>query len=367
MDNIKDDGFLFFFICPLRFRQIARFPDKKYIPATTLQLHPFCVISKEIFRVIQSLFIFYFFILLTACQHKELCYDHHHTEKVCVVFDWRNAPDADPGKMWVYLYPDDGGEVQLYEFSGRNGDTLDLPYGSYRGICLNSDSHVQTYRGTEKYETCEVYAVDGRLGVRSASAPRAEGAESQILVQSPDRLWTDRQENIHVVRGNGLHTITFYPSWKLQKIHLLIDSVDNLETVLAGGICGSISGMAGGRLPGMDKLSPEQVTIPFSVARTGGNRSSLEADFFVYGHCQDRQNPHHIMLYVTQSDGSRYYYDYDVTDQLHKGDWKNEAVIYIHLDRLKIPGILPPAPGGEDGGFQPDMDQWESVDVPLQM
>ena len=46
--------------------------------------------------------------LLTACEHKDLCYEHPHSASVEVVFDWVNAPDANPATMSLYLYPEDG-------------------------------------------------------------------------------------------------------------------------------------------------------------------------------------------------------------------------------------------------------------------
>ena len=36
---------------------------------------------------------------MTGCNHKDLCFDHTHTLNVKVVFDWRNASDANPSSM----------------------------------------------------------------------------------------------------------------------------------------------------------------------------------------------------------------------------------------------------------------------------
>ena len=60
-------------------------------------------------------------VAATSCEHKELCLDHAHAVEVEVVFDWRNAPNAAPASMSLYLFPGDG-EAQLLVLAGCRGD-----------------------------------------------------------------------------------------------------------------------------------------------------------------------------------------------------------------------------------------------------
>lgn len=66
-------------------------------------------------RIFRNLFVLFFspvgiFMLpLVSCEHKELCYDHSHTVDVRVVLDWKNAAEASPSSMRLYLFPQDGG------------------------------------------------------------------------------------------------------------------------------------------------------------------------------------------------------------------------------------------------------------------
>lgn len=63
----------------------------------------------------KKLFIYLFAALAVAsCEHKDLCYDHSHTIDVEVVFDWRNASEAAPESMSLYLFPTNGGEALRY-------------------------------------------------------------------------------------------------------------------------------------------------------------------------------------------------------------------------------------------------------------
>lgn len=87
----------------------------------------------------KKLFIYLFAALAVAsCEHKDLCYDHSHTIDVEVVFDWRNASEAAPESMSLYLFPTNGGEALRYEFTDCGGGTIRVPVGNYGALCLNS-------------------------------------------------------------------------------------------------------------------------------------------------------------------------------------------------------------------------------------
>lgn len=77
----------------------------------------------------------------SSCEHKDLCMDHTHTVSLNVIFDWRNAPDAAPASMALYLYSELGGEPLRYDFTDRRG-------GSCHGIVLEGriDGHQQWQR-----------------------------------------------------------------------------------------------------------------------------------------------------------------------------------------------------------------------------
>lgn len=95
----------------------------------------------------KKLFIYLFAALAVAsCEHKDLCYDHSHTIDVEVVFDWRNASEAAPESMSLYLFPTNGGEALRYEFTDCGGGTIRVPVGNYGALCLNSDTENVTYR-----------------------------------------------------------------------------------------------------------------------------------------------------------------------------------------------------------------------------
>ena len=96
-------------------------------------------IYKELRKAIAGCLAVMLLPLLTACEHKDLCYDHPHSANVEVVFDWTEAPDANPATMSLYLYPEDGSEPMRYEFTKREGGTIIVPEGMYDALCVNSE------------------------------------------------------------------------------------------------------------------------------------------------------------------------------------------------------------------------------------
>ena len=93
---------------------------------------------------------------MTACEHKELCYEHPHVGFVRVLFDWSQLPGANPECMYVRFFPEEGGRPVQYEFTGRDGGTVQLSPGNYRIICHNGDMESTHARNTEAYDTFEL-------------------------------------------------------------------------------------------------------------------------------------------------------------------------------------------------------------------
>ena len=302
--------------------------------------------------------------IATSCKHKELCYDHSHVMDVEVVFDWRVAPDAAPGSMSVYLFPEDGGEVLRYELTNRDGGLIRVPIGKYDALCLNSDTKNISYSNTDLLETFEVTAkttslLDGLMpvGVRSEGAPRAEGSEDERVAMSPDRIWSDCLRDVEVRMVAEKQTVTFFPTNRVCNYTVDIRNAENLKYVL--GVSGSLSTMAGGFYVGKSEMTDECVTIPFEVAMSE-DKTALSAKTMTFGHCPSAQNAHKLIIYVVLSDETKWYYTYDVTDQIHAAE--DPYNVHIVIDGLPVP-----KPIVNGGGFKPNVEDWHTEDVNIEM
>ena len=121
------------------------------------------------------------------------------------------------------------------------------------------------------------------------------------------------------------------------------------------GISGSLSSLAGGLLPGVgcDAICEECVTIPFDAA-VSADKTLVTGSLLAFGHCPSVQNRHRLTVYAVLADQSRWYYTYDVTDQIHSAP--NQRDVHIVLDGLPLP-----KPIVNGGGFQPTVDEWQEV------
>lgn len=297
-------------------------------------------------------------LLFMSCEHKELCYDHSHTAGIQVVFDWKNAPDATPETMRLYLFPTDGGKPQAYEFTDYRGGHINVPAGHYRALCVNSDTESVLYRNIDSFDSFEAYAPDGVLNVRSSSAPRAEGTSGERIAKSPDRLYSTHLDDVMIELSKENQTVTLYPESSVCRYRVKITNVSNLKYISSGAIFGAISGMSGGMLVGRNELTSESVTLPFGMISDG--TSTLMADFLTFGQTGSTGSAHKLVIYVIMADGSKNYYTFDVTRQVDEAANPHDA--YIILDGLPLP-----KPIVNGGGFQPKVDEWQNIDVDVPM
>lgn len=300
----------------------------------------------------------------TSCEHKELCYDHSDAVDVEVVFDWCNAPDASPESMSLYLFPA-GGEALRYEFTDCRGGTIRVPVGSYEALCLNSDTENVTYRNAERRETFEVTTRTADLlsglsvlGVLSDGVPRVDGTESERVILPPDMLWSDYAESVELKPTAGTPTVTLSPEMSICRYTVEIRNAANLKYV--SGISGSLSSMAESLYPGVgcDATCKTGATIPFDAA-VSADKSTVTGELFAFG-CPSARKTHTLTVYAVLSDESKWYYTYDVTDQIHSAPDRRD--VHIVLDGLPLP-----KPIVNGGGFQPDVDDWQSVNVDIEM
>lgn len=306
-----------------------------------------------------------FVLGMSSCVHKELCYNHAHTVNVNVVFDWRDAPDASPESMSLYMFPSNGQEAIRYDFTERNGGVIRVPIGKYDAICLNSDTKNTILRNTLSANTFEIstrpaslVAGLGALLGKVNNAPMAEGTEDETVASEPEMLWTDHsRQEIELNLTEESYTIVFYPQQSVCLYDVKILNVDNLKYVQ--GVSGAISGLAGGELPYSDKVTSELVTIPFE-ATANLEDSSITGNLRTFGYHHESSPKHQLTVYAILSDGSKWYYTYDVTEQIHNAP--DPRIVHIVLDGLPLP-----KPIVNGGGFQPSVGDWVSIDVGINM
>lgn len=305
-------------------------------------------------------------ILASAgCQRQqELCFDHDRHERIPmdVEFDWSDHPDADPATMSLYLFPEDGRPSIRYEFEGRDGGRILVPAGRYTAIALNSDTEEILVEETDRLETFRVRLRDANelqgLSMRSSEVPRAPGAEGERMAYAPTKLWRVRTDGLFADEGTEeVQKFRLRPTDVLCRYSVRIDSVANIGDVQS--VSATLSGMAGGMLFHDGTLTGEIVTIPLEITPSEG--VSLSGTWMSLGHCghsrcrtdgDSPQEKHIFTVYAVLADGSRWYHNYTVTEQMHATDSGECEII---LDRLELPKAM------SGGGFNISIGEWQTI------
>lgn len=325
----------------------------------------------------------------TSCEHKDLCYHHPHMAKIYVEFNWQNAPDANPLGMCVFFYPEDGGDPVRADFSSRAsgsravvGGEVTLKAGNYRIITYNNDTEGVLFGNRHLYDTHYGYTREGDIleniygsGYRSSKTPRARGAEDERVVICPDMMWAATAINVEITQSgvsyecvpekdkdnyvfmeNTEQVITLYPQQIVCHYSYEIINVTNLKHVAM--MCGSLCSMSPSHTFSSGDLGEESVTLPVP-ASFNQKEGVIRGEFFTFGHHEENEDRHRMLLYVIMDDNSKYYFGsdlerFDVTEQIHAAP--NRLRVHYVIDGLDLPQAI------ENGhGFRPSVDDWEVI------
>ena len=281
---------------------------------------------------------------LLSCHQRDLT--DTFAAVVEVEFDWRNAPGANPEEMRVYLFPVDGGAYQVYGFGNCTGGTIKAREGTYKAVCVNSDTENILYTGLGSYDNFKAYVMDGEM--RSTTS-RLESTKDERLAPAPDALYSAYlEEEVTLVMGTNNKKITFYP--KLTQCHytVTITNVTNLKYVTSGGLFGTLSGLSGGYMLGSGQAATDPTLTSFDPQSDGS--STITAEFLSFGNAGTAL--HELVIYFEISDGTRVYFPFDVSDQVNNAE--DPYNVHITLD-----GLVLPKPITNGSGFRPEVDDWD--------
>ena len=300
-------------------------------------------------------------LTLAGCHHKDL-EPYEPTGDLEVVFDWRNAPDATPASMAFTMYPEAGGEAVAYMFENRTGGSIRAAGGDYRALCLNSDiTDWARLRNREAIETFEIQTPDAdeleAQKLESRSLPRARGAENERLASTPGMLWGSVSDKVTVHPLGGHQVITMYPEERVCHYTVDILDVENTSSLRGASLDATISGMAEGYLHGLGKATETPVTMSFTLS-AADDSNTLHGEFLTFGECPTTKADHMLSIYVALSNGSKTHFTTDVTTQV--SDAADPTHVHIVVRGLKLPKI-------QQGGFHPNVKDWEHVEINLIM
>lgn len=310
-----------------------------------------------VWRIRHSVLSLLSVLCLAGCSQRELCYDHPHSASVRIEFDWSEAADAAPSTMVVYFFPADDSQYMRFELAGDGSDSRDafnstvkVPTGTYRVVCHNGDTENNLEKG-EVFSEYRITSYDEDLLAplgRSDAAPRPDGTEDQPVRMQASRLWAYTLPESLELKSKENRTVVMKPRRRSAVVNVTIDNVRNMTQGME--FSSIVSGLAESWYPAADMSGGVEVTVPLRLAPDGGDR--LRGSMEVFGDGAPHDVRHKFRLYTS----ARYYYDFDVTDQIHSAP--DPYNVDIVLSGLALPG-----PGE---GLDVSVNEWgpaENIDI----
>jgi hypothetical protein len=307
-------------------------------------------------------------VLIASCQHKELCYEHPHKANVRVGYEWPEGVENLPSTMSVYVYSTDTTDFIRYEFDNNTGGDILLPFGMYRFLSINSDTPNIEYTGRDSLETFIICASEASIldgtSIKTSKLPTLDEVGKERYLSSIDSLWCCEVKDSVIIDQSSIDDstqlahISFTPEYMTRNISVEITKVENADFA-TGGLSMSLSGLPAGICPFDGKFTEEAATY-ISTLKEGKTNKTLVGSINTFGVDKERPNKHYLIVYAILSDGTKWFYSYDVTDQLYSQP--NSKKINISVSGLPIPSPL-----FNGGGINPDVDTWIYNDVPITM
>lgn len=295
-------------------------------------------------------------LCLTGCEQRELCYDHSHVSPVVIEFDWSMAPEAAPNTMVVWFFSTTTKERYRFELIGNGTSTrsdfncrIMVRPGTYRVLCHNGTTDNNSELGDTFYDYNLVTYEDAVLAPlqRSENAPMPDDAGNQPVRAMASTVYAHTLDEVVTIEPSavGDKIIRFTPTEVTSVYDVIITGVENLTPDI--DVSAAISGLAEAWNPAASAPGGTEVIIPFKLNHCGTD--CLRGSLVTFGD----NAPHNVKHCLRVFTSNRFYYDFDVTEPIHKAG--NSKHIEIHLHGLKLPVV-------NQGGMSPGVDGWENVE-----
>lgn len=342
-------------------------------------------------------------ILLCSCEHKELCYDHHHFIHYVRVYIDKEIPNvttgfyneeykrptlSDPVVMRLILADPHSGRTLAERFLRNKGydehgayfdGYINADPGYYKLLAYNFDTETSLITREGLWESAQVYTneITAYLYDRIVSRTNTlnEFGVQERIVYEPDHFFVTDFGIIEIKNqkpNQSADTLTTidgkqFISSTLVKSYYLQIQVEGLE--YASSSVGLLTGMSGATWIANRKMDIEnEVTVFFEMQpgqigssagmkRNKNTAATLYTTFNTFGKLPDKTNKFEITFDFTTTYGKPYSETIDITELFSTPEAKEHQWLLIN-HTIKIP-----EPPNENGGsgLSPSVGEWEDV------
>lgn len=295
-----------------------------------------------------SVFLFVLSFILTACEHKELCFEHPHFNLLRVEFNWSRLHGHEkPQGMRAIFFPlYDGGESWFFDFPGGEGALIELPENDYGVICFNYDTDGIVYKNNNSYTGFTAYTPDMQL------------PDGKQAYATPSWLCGDHINIVELKNSTetAVQVVTLFPETMVCRYTFEVNGIRKIERV--DGVMASLSGMSGELLMSENKL-PDRLSESL-LFRGEVSGDKITGGFYTFGYCQERIEPNIFKLYIKSKAGKIFMHEQDVSKQIYAvpvlGHIGNvHIVMNVNLE------ITDDHASGDYPGFDIDVNDWTDI------
>ena len=249
------------------------------------------------------------------------------------------------------------------EFLPPTGGFVDVPAGTYDIIVYSLGTEVTQVKGTESRAAGNAFTdYLGSLTIKAKSEddPGAEPVIShQSVIKEPDHIFVGTKESVVIPVRSTLDktmVIEMEMTTLLETYSLEVRKIEGVERIK--NIDVYITGQAQSKYM-WDRRFPSIVCAIYFPSGVNVDKGKLYTVFNTFGKFPGAHNDVYLNVRITGTNGGRYQWIYDVTDQFDNPDNINHALI-IDED-ITIPD------SDDAGGFRPEVQDWttEIIHVPL--
>ncbi len=314
--------------------------------------------NKERNRLWIILFVLMAGLIVQSCRQKELIYPDPEDFDGCinVRFEWDDAPDANPEGMTLYFFPvDSRSRIWRFDIAGRNGGTVELPYGNYTLLAYNNDLPDIYFTDIQHFEAFTANARTRNDSLAYAPGMLYCGIVNQIHIRNDGCEYSNQDG---AVVGSKDYVV------KCSPISLCSCYTIEIRGVTVNEHLRSATATLYGLAPSVRLYDDNSYGNPIGIItelETADSSNTLKGVFHAFGTAPGI-NDFRLTATIQNDEGKYYSKNFDVTSQiLNCSDKKNVLII---VEGIKFPDDVKP-PSSSDVGMEVDVDGWKEINIDL--
>lgn len=329
----------------------------------------------------RSLCALIFTILLISCQRDHLYYATEEKAIVRFHVDWKPS-QLEPNGVSAFIFDHNSGKIIGQNQISNNPNQIDiaLPVGKYDVVLHNNTEYelnninFRDITSLASFKALIVSSTESKYKSIQSTQLSKYTTETDVLAHSLIKAIeiTPQEVKYYPERpDNGYFEVSKEIQVAPQRITETIDIevyVKNI-TSAAGAPCSQLTNMSSGYWFGEGNKYEELVTHEFilnsrMIDPENPKNGTIRKKFVAFGPHRSKQDKpiqaHQLIMNFTLTNGKKYQVEAYVKDKISVS---HNGVNYVNTLRLEIE--LPESIGNGGGAFDPDVEDWDDVEVEL--